>query len=108
MEITTVITDEIYEQLKTVYRQLTENEFTTKYLKTSRSYLCNRRNKQRDVSNDVLLNLYSELHGIGSTWYNAAQREVDTKRQTRWQQMGEFHLSLANQVIDSLLARAKQ
>ena len=56
-----MITDEIFAQLKTVDRKLTENKFTTKYLKTSRSYLCNRRNKGTDVSNDVLLNLYGEL-----------------------------------------------
>ena len=67
-----LITDEIFAQLKTVDKKLTENEFTTKYLKTSRSYLCNRRNKGRDVSNDVLLNLYGELEGIGSVWRTAA------------------------------------
>ena len=61
MELLTMITNQIFEQLKTVDTHLTENEFTTKYLKTSRSYLCNRRNKHRDVSNDVLLNLYSLL-----------------------------------------------
>lgn len=103
-----MITNEIFEQLKTVDRHLTENEFTTKYLKTSRSYLCNRRNKQRDVSNDVLLNLYSELHGIADGWEQVAKTEVDDKRRVRWEEMGSFHFSLAKKVVDSLLERAKQ
>ena len=103
-----MITNEIFEQLKTVDRHLTENEFTTKYLKTSRSYLCNRRNKQRDVSNDVLLNLYSELHGIADSWKHVAENETDANRRTRWTELGEFHFCLANKVINSLLERAKQ
>ena len=103
-----MITNEIFEQLKTVDRNLTENEFTTKYLKTSRSYLCNRRNKQRDVSNDVLLNLYSELDGMAHIWEQAAMSEVDTKRSLKWKAMSEFHLKLADKVVDSILERAKQ
>lgn len=108
MELLTMITNQIFEQLKTVDRHLTENEFTTKYLKTSRSYLCNRRNKRRDVSNDVLLNLYSELHGIANSWEQVAKTEVDIKRKIRWKEMGEFHFCLAKKVVDSLLERAKQ
>ena len=103
-----MITNEIFEQLKTVDKHLTENEFTTKYLKTSRSYLCNRRNMQRDVSNDVLLNLYTELHGIGSTWDQVSLSEVDLNRKLKWKKMGEFHFGLADKVVDSLLNRAKQ
>ena len=102
-----LITDEIFAQLKTVDRKLTENEFTTKYLKTSRSYLCNRRNKGRDVSNDVLLNLYGELEGIGSVWRSAAATESNQRLQSRWQQMAEFHLALAGDVADKLLERAR-
>ena len=102
-----LITDEIFAQLKTVDRKLTENEFTTKYLKTSRSYLCNRRNKGRDVSNDVLLNLYGELEGIGSVWRTAASTESNQGLQSRWQHMAEFHLALANEVLRSLLERAR-
>lgn len=102
-----LITDEIFAQLKTVDRKLTENEFTTKYLKTSRSYLCNRRNKGRDVSNDVLLNLYGELEGIGSVWRSAAATEPNQRLQSRWQQMAEFHLTLAGDVADKLLERAR-
>ena len=102
-----LITDEIFAQLKTVDRKLTENEFTTKYLKTSRSYLCNRRNKGRDVSNDVLLNLYGELEGIGSVWRRAAATESNQRLQSRWRQMAEFHLALAGDVADKLLERAR-
>lgn len=102
-----LITDEIFAQLKTVDRKLTENEFTTKYLKTSRSYLCNRRNKGRDVSNDVLLNLYGELEGIGSVWRSAAATESNQRLQSRWRQMAEFHLALAGDVADKLLERAR-
>ena len=102
-----LITDEIFAQLKTVDRKLTENEFTTKYLKTSRSYLCNRRNKGRDVSNDVLLNLYGELEGIGSVWRSAAATESNQRLQSRWEQMAEFHLALAGNVAEKLLERAR-
>ena len=102
-----LITDEIFAQLKTIDRKLTENEFTTKYLKTSRSYLCNRRNKGRDVSNDVLLNLYGELEGIGSVWRSAAATESNQRLQSRWRQMAEFHLALAGDVADKLLERAR-
>ena len=102
-----MITDEIFAQLKTVDRKLTENEFTTKYLKTSRSYLCNKRNKGRDVSNDVLLNLYGELEGIGSVWGSAAATESNQRLQSRWEQMAEFHLALAGDVADKLLERAR-
>ena len=102
-----LITDEIFAQLKTVDRKLTENEFTTKYLKTSRSYLCNRRNKGRDVSNDVLLNLYGELEGIGTVWRSAAATESNQRLQSRWKQMAEFHLALAGDVAEKLLERAR-
>ena len=102
-----MITDEIFAQLKTVDRKLTENEFTTKYLKTSRSYLCNRRNKGRDVSNDVLLNLYGELEGLGGVWRTAAATESNRGLQSRWQHMVEFHSALANNVLRSLLERAR-
>jgi hypothetical protein len=102
-----LITDEIFTQLKTVDRNLTENEFTSKYLKTSRSYLCNRRNKQRDVSNDVLLNLYSELSGVGYVWQQTAATEVDQGRRNRWQKMAEFHTALADEVVNKLLDRAR-
>lgn len=102
-----MITDEIFEQLKTVDKDLTENEFTTKYLRTSRSYLCNRRCKRRDVSNDVLLNLYAELAGTGEVWRSAAATERDEFRRMRWQHMAEFHTQLAQQVASKLLERAK-
>ncbi|WP_370552011.1 DUF6626 family protein [Haliea sp. E1-2-M8] len=101
-----MITDDIFTTLKAVDRNLTENEFTTKYLRTSRSYLCNRRNRKRDVSNDVLLNLYSELNGAGTIWQHAASNELDERRRTRWQQMADVHLSLANEVVTKLLERA--
>lgn len=101
-----LITDDIFTQLKTVDRNLTENAFTTKYLKTSRSYLCNRRNKGRDVSNDVLLNLYGELAGIGHVWRDAAATSSNHRQQRRWQQLSEFHLGLAGEVATKLLDRA--
>jgi len=101
-----LITDDIFAQLKTVDRNLTENEFTTKYLKTSRSYLCNRRNKGRDVSNDVLLNLYGELAGIGHVWRDAAATASNDRLQHRWQRLAEFHLGLAGEVVTKLLDRA--
>ena len=101
-----MITDEIFAQLKTVDRKLTENEFTTKYLRTSRSYLCNKRSKGRDVSNDVLLNLYGELAGLGYIWRSAASTEGNQRLQSSWQHMADFHLLLAGEVATKLLERA--
>ena len=34
-----MITDEIFTQLRTIHKDLTENEFAKTYLRTSRSYL---------------------------------------------------------------------
>ena len=102
-----LITDEIFVQMKSVNRSLTENEFNTRYLRSSRSYLSNRRNKKRDVSNDVLLNLYAELSGVGALWYLAAANEADKTRKDRWKQMAEFHSDLADQVVRKLLERAR-
>jgi hypothetical protein len=102
-----MITDEIFVQLKAVDTNLTENEFTTRYLKTSRSYLCNRRNKQADVSNDVLLNLYSELSGLGATWQELAASEHNERTRNRWQHRAAVHAGLADDVVKKILERAK-
>lgn len=100
-------TDDIYHALRQYEHDLSENEFTTKYLKTSRSYLCNRRNKQRDVSADVLLNLYSELSGIGATWQNMAVTDSNARTRDRWQHKAQLYTNLADQVIVKLLERAR-
>lgn len=102
-----LITDEIFVQLKSVDRSLTENKFNTRYLRTSRSYLSNRRNKNRDVSNDVLLNLYAELSGVSALWHLAAANEANKARKDRWEQMADFHSGLADQVVRKLLERAR-
>ncbi|WP_370551964.1 DUF6626 family protein [Haliea sp. E1-2-M8] len=101
-----MITDDIFEELRKVHTSLTENEFTTRYLKASRSYLCNRRNQKRDVSNNVLLNLYAELKGQGSVWHKAVAGEQDERRRMRWQQMAELHTELAQRVANRVLERA--
>lgn len=103
-----MITDDVFALLKTVDRNLTENEFTTKYLRTSRSYLCNRRNKGKDVSNDVLLNLYSELANKELIWRRAASQETDSTRKRRWHQMAELHSALVERVVHSVLERARR
>lgn len=102
-----MITDDIFYQLKSLDCDLTENEFTTRYLKTSRSYLCNRRNKRKDVSNDVLLNLYGELSGLGSTWQAMAADEQHERARFRWQRMADVHSELANEVIGKIVERAR-
>jgi hypothetical protein len=102
-----MITDEIFHQLKSLDRDLTENQFATRYLKTSRSYLCNRRNKRRDVSNDVLLNLYTELSGLGVVWQTMAAEERNDRARSRWQRMADLHAGLADEVVNKLLERAK-
>lgn len=102
-----MITDDIFEELKKINTGLTENEFSKRYLKASRSYLCNRRNQKRDVSNDVLLNLYSELTGIGAGWGQIAESESDDRRRSRWQQKAQVHTELAQEVVNRLLDRAR-
>jgi len=100
-------TDDIYQALREYDNNLSENQFTTNYLKTSRSYLCNRRNRHRDVSAEVLLNLYAELSGIGSTWQTMATRESNKNTQLRWQQKAQVYTELAHQVVDKLLESAR-
>ena len=69
-----MITDKVFNQLKAIQTNLTENEFAKSYLGTSRSYLCNRRNKNKDVSNDVALNLYCVLIKKANQWKVSASR----------------------------------
>lgn len=103
-----MITDEIFEELRKVDRGLTESEFCKSYLRTSRSYLCNRRNKRKDVSNDVLLRLYAELSGAGAVWRRAADTEHNAVHSMRWVALSEFHTQLAKKVLARLVDRAKQ
>lgn len=103
-----MITDEIFHQLRTLDQNLTENEFTTKYLKTSRSYLCNRRNRQRDVSNDVLLRLYGELSGMGSIWQQMAEAEQNHRTRDRWHKNAVTYTHMAEQVLSRMLDRARE
>ena len=58
------------------------------------------------LPNDVLLNLYGELEGIGGVWRTAAATESNQGLQSRWQHMAEFHLGLAGEVVTKLLERA--
>ena len=103
-----MITDEIFQNLRTLDQNLTENQFTTRYLKTSRSYLCNRRNRQRDVSNDVLLSLYAELSGIGSTWQQMADTEDNDRTRDRWKQNAQAYTHMAEQVLHQIADRSRQ
>ena len=79
-----MITDEVFNQLKAIQNNLTENEFAKSYLGTSRSYLCNRRNKNKDVSNDVALNLYCVLIKKANQWKVSASRsKICSPHETR-------------------------
>jgi len=102
-----VITDKVFNQLKAIQNNLTENEFAKSYLGTSRSYLCNRRNKNKDVSNDVALNLYCVLIKKANQWKVSASRESVIQYRLRWDQLSDHYLSLAGEVAEIILKRAE-
>jgi hypothetical protein len=100
-----VITDKVFNQLKANHKNLIENEFAKSYLGTSRSYLCNRRNKNKDVSNDVALNLYCVLIKKANQWKVSASRESVIQYRLRWDQLSDHYLSLAGDVAEIILKR---
>jgi len=102
-----VITDKVFNQLKAIQNNLTENEFAKSYLGTSRSYLCNRRNKNKDVSNDVALNLYCVLIKKANQWKVSASRESVIQYRLRWDQLSDHYLSLAGELAEIILKRAE-
>tara|TARA_B110000027_G_scaffold7624_1_gene6846 strand:- start:59 stop:373 length:315 start_codon:yes stop_codon:yes gene_type:complete len=102
-----VITDKVFNQLKAIQTNLTENEFAKSYLGTSRSYLCNRRNKNKDVSNDVALNLYCVLIKKANQWKVSASRESVIQYRLRWDQLSDHYLSLAGELAEIILKRAE-
>lgn len=102
-----MITDKVFNQLKANHKNLTENEFAKSYLGTSRSYLCNRRNKNKDVSNDVALNLYCVLIQKANQWKVSASRESVIQYRLRWDQLSDHYLSLAGELAEIILKRAE-
>jgi hypothetical protein len=102
-----MITDEIFTQLRIIHKDLTENEFAKTYLGTSRSYLCNRRNNGKDVSNDVALTLYATLTSKARQWRASAKLESDIRYHKRWGQLSELYFSLADRLSEMILTRAK-
>lgn len=102
-----MITDEVLEKMKKMGIKLTESHFAVHYLKSSRSYLSNRRAMHRDVSNDVLLNLYSELSSLGSTWQEMAISERNEQSRSAWQMRADRCAELASDVASKLLERAR-
>ena len=102
-----MITDEIFTQLRTIHKNLTENEFAKTYLGTSRSYLCNRRSNGKDVSNDVALALYATLTTKAQQWRASAQLESDIRYRKRWEQLSELYFSLAEGLSEVILKRAE-
>lgn len=102
-----MITDKVFNQLKAIQNNLTENEFAKSYLGTSRSYLCNRRNKNKDVSNDVALNLYCVLIKKANQWKVSASRESVIQYRLRWDQLSDHYLSLAGELAEIILKRAE-
>ncbi|CAI8307897.1 MAG: Uncharacterised protein [Porticoccaceae bacterium UBA1117] len=102
-----MITDKVFNQLKAIQTNLTENEFAKSYLCTSRSYLCNRRNNNKDVSNDVALNLYCVLIKKANQWKVSASRESVIQYRLRWDQLSDHYLSLAGELAEIILKRAE-
>ena len=101
-----MLVDEIYQSLRTVDPELSISRFCVEYLDTSRSYLFNRRNKDKDVSAEVLLNLYGNLRRSSATFSSLAE---DTNRPTHWianwQRQAMLYDSLADAVMTDLTTR---
>ena len=101
-----MLVDEIYHSLRTVDPDLSISRFCVEYLDTSRSYLFNRRNKDKDVSAEVLLNLYGNLRSSSATFSSLAE---DANRPTHWidnfQRRAMLYESLADAVMTDLTTR---
>ncbi len=100
-----MITDDIFNELRTIERTLTENQFTTKYLRTSRSYLSNRRNVKRDVSDSVLIRLCIELANAASKWEQASVYALQQEQTHKCTELSEFYKSLSEKAINKLFGR---
>ena len=101
-----MLVNEIYHSLCTVDPDLSVSRFCVEYLDTSRSYLFNKRNKDKDVSAEVLLNLYGNLRRSSATFTSLAE---DTSRPTHWidnfQRKATLYESLADSVMTDLTTR---
>ena len=100
-----MITDEIFAQLKTVDRKLTENEFTTKYLKPVAAICATGETKAEMSAMTCCLICMGSLQGMGMFGVTRAT-ESNQRLQTDGSIMAEFHLALAGEVVRRLLERA--
>ena len=102
-----MLVDEIYHSLRTVDPELSISRFCVEYLDTSRSYLFNRRNKGKDVSAEVLLNLYRNLRRTSATFLQLANDNNRTAQWTNnWQRLSIFHEELASSVMQGLASHS--
>ena len=63
-----MIIDEVFSHLKAIHKRLTGNEVSKSYLLRFRGYLCSRRNRNKDFSNNVALNLYGARSKKTKQW----------------------------------------
>ena len=101
-----MIVDKIYHTLKEADNSLSVSRFCVDYLDTSRGYLFNRKSKDKDVSAEVLLNLYGNLRRSSATFSSLAEY---TNRPTHWianwQRQAMLYDSLADAVMTDLTSR---
>ena len=102
-----MIVDEIYHTLKETDNTLSVSRFCVDYLDTSRGYLFNRRSKDKDVSAEVLLNLYGNLKKQSDLFLVLAK---DNARPTHWvanwQHKASMYDNLASGVLTELTSRS--
>ena len=93
--------DDIYQTLKSIEPTLSVSRFSTDYLDRSRSYLFNRRNQNKEVSTDVLLNLYQNLHSASTTF---RMLKTDKHSSAHWISHFEQRAALFEDLADTVLS----
>ena len=102
-----MIVDKIYHTLKEADNRLSVSRFCVDYLDTSRGYLFNRRSKDKDVSAEVLLNLYGNLKKQSDLFLVLAK---DDNRPAHWvanwRHKASMYDNLATGVLTELTSRS--
>ena len=102
-----MLVDDIYQTILKLEPQLSVSRFCTDYLDTSRSYLHNKKNRDREVSAEVLLTLYGNLKQSAKTYSLLLK---DTDRPESWsahfERRAELFDSLADSVLEDITSRS--
>ena len=101
-----MLVDDIYQTILKLEPQLSVSRFCTDYLDTSRSYLHNKKNRDREVSAEVLLTLYGNLRQSAKTFHLLLDDENTSQHWVaHFERRASVFESLANSVLSDLTSR---